>query len=185
MAVRRYRGAASGSLNIEVTGADWAAAATAVRRLNPEIARQLDRDIVRITRPVVQRLQAAVRGLSTSATGGSGPRTLASGSTGLRAATANSIQVSRRTSGRGAGVRIRVNPARMPAGKQALPVLMDQGSWRHPVMGNRSAWVTQTVSPSGWFTRTVTESWPWVRRAVMDATDEALQRVGRQLNAAA
>ena len=55
---------------------------------------------------------------------------------------------------------------------------MDEGTWRHPVMGNRHAWVTQTVSPAGWFTTTARQSLPKVRPEAEAAIQEALDKIG-------
>lgn len=69
--------------------------------------------------------------------------------TGLREQIAAATVVRTRATGRAAGVRVMVNAARL-GGKRRLPVLMNRGAWRHPVYGNREAWVNQS-SQRGWW----------------------------------
>lgn len=196
-----------GGVDIQITGVEWARAAAAVKSLDREIFRDLSREIGRIAKPMVDDMREAVQATSASAGGGgsisSATATRAAfsisrsrgaltarkftgivGRSGLRAAVARSVQVQRRTSGSTAGVRIKANSGSMPADQRKLPAHMDEGSWRHPVLGNRSAWVTQTVTPSGWFTDTAAASGGKVRGEIMEVTAAAVAEVARKLDAA-
>lgn len=74
-----------------------------------------------------------------------------------------------RTAGRTPGVRV---VASNPHDIKAL----DRGRLRHPVYGNRNAWVTQKVTP-GWFTDAMLDNADEVRREILAALD----RVARKL----
>lgn len=70
---------------------------------------------------------------------------------GLRAEIARAVRIQILLS-RQPAVRVLVNGSAMPEGKRALPAYMDGGKkrWRHPVFGNRHAWVSQTPHPYFW-----------------------------------
>lgn len=97
-------------------------------------------------------------------------------STGLRRRIASAIGIQVRAS-RNALVRIRVGRAKM-GGQASLPQRMNRpGRWRHPVYGNREAWVTQT-SRAGWFDRPVLATRP---QAIAEMT-KVLQRIVRRMS---
>jgi hypothetical protein len=61
--------------------------------------------------------------------------------------------------------------------KRRLPELIESGKrWRHPIMGNRSAWASSQGKP--WFETTVTRSRPLFERR----TNEAVERVARAID---
>lgn len=69
-------------------------------------------------------------------------------STGLRSSIARATQIRIVTGGVNVVVRVWVNPARMPAGQQSLPALMEGLSkWRHPTFSEDEGWVTQPAHP--------------------------------------
>lgn len=204
---RGYGSSGSGGIEIEVTGVDWARAAAAVKALDRDLFRDLSREIGRIAKPMVDDMRQAVQATSSSAGGGGSISSATAGRaaftlsrsrgaltarkfagvvgrSGLRAAVARSVQVQRRTSGSSAGVRIKANASSMPADQRSLPAYMDEGSWRHPVLGNRAAWVTQTVTPPGWFTKTAATSGGKVRAEIMQVTADAVSETARRLDAA-
>ena len=80
------------------------------------------------------------------------------------------IGSSTRSSGRNPGVRL--------TGKKSGHDLraIDRGRLRHPVFGNRNAWVTQEVKP-GWWSQTLQEQAPEVRHEVVSALDEVARRL--------
>ena len=71
---------------------------------------------------------------------------------GLRTEIAAAVVTRTRTTANTAGVRVMVNRAQIGRGAGHLPVLMNRGSWRHPVFGNRENYAAQT-SDRGWWTR--------------------------------
>lgn len=97
-------------------------------------------------------------------------------STGLRSSTARATKVQVTTSGKAARARFRVQTSMMPPDQRQLPWHMNSGKWRHPVLGNRDVWVTQTVSPDGWFDRAMTRGGPKVRQHAFDTVESFLDR---------
>ena len=112
----------------------------------------------RLKREVSKRLRASadrVKARQQQAVGASGD---------LSAAIARSVTVSTRFSGRNTGVNIRASGAKMPEkNMRRLPKYVDRGSWRHPVYGNRKAWVVQQSWAPGWFTQAGRSELPAVR----------------------
>lgn len=101
--------------------------------------------------------------------------------TGLREAIAAATTVrTRATAGRaGAGVRVMVNRAQLPPGKERLPILMNKGGWRHPVFGNRENWAAQT-SERGWWSTTAAAHVDSTQRRML----EVLRETERQIEGA-
>ncbi len=56
----------------------------------------------------------------------------------------------------------------------------DRGYVTHPTFGNRDAWVRQPVA-SGWFTDTIADGAPTVRREVIEAMDDIANQIDRGL----
>ena len=57
---------------------------------------------------------------------------------------------------------------------------IDQGTVRHPVYGNRSVWVSQSVTP-GWFTEPVQRAAPELRAAAGEAMEDVAQQIVRKV----
>lgn len=96
--------------------------------------------------------------------------------TGLRSSAARATQLQVTLGGKTVRARIRVNSSMMPADQRKLPAHMNSGRWRHPVLGNKRAWVTQTVSPDHWFDRAVDKGGPKVREQAFVTVERFLQR---------
>jgi len=97
---------------------------------------------------------------------------------GRRFARATSLQV--KTSGDSAGVKLWLNPAKMPDGQKALPAYEEgeTGPWRHPGFGHtESEWFTQSPHPFFW--PTVNPRLPAFYRAAEDAIDAAADEIER------
>ena len=62
---------------------------------------------------------------------------------------------------------------------------MNDGEWRHPVMGNRDVWVDQYVSPSGWFTATARRKHPDIQENFNDVMQRYAAILAARLEAAA
>lgn len=129
-----------------------------------EIRKALNRTIKDAVAPVEEAMRRNILQIeSRGVRGGGGAQRQAAGTTasgrlpthtGLRAVTARSLQTKITYRGTGAGVRIRVDPSKMPSDQKSLPAKMNTGRVRHPIMGRRNGpWVDQTFSPSGWFDR--------------------------------
>lgn len=103
---------------------------------------------------------------------------------GLRAATAAATKVETKFTGRDVGVRLRTSLRMMPTNQRKLPVHLNTGKWRHPVRADPRktradwAWVTQTVTPAGYFTR-ATRKAPEVREAAAQAVTETIAELAK------
>ena len=95
---------------------------------------------------------------------------------GLREAIAGAVVTRTRASAGRAGVRVMVNRSALPEGKGRLPVLMNRGAWRHPVFGNRDAWVGQT-SERGWWNRTAMAHEDSARRRMLEVLRETERQI--------
>jgi len=68
--------------------------------------------------------------------------------------------------------------SRMPEGKDKLPAyLNDDRRWKHPVYGNRKAWVKQDSHARGWFDHTISGHADDLRRAAEAAMDETARKL--------
>lgn len=97
----------------------------------------------------------------------------------LRRNIAKAAKIQVRTGGRGAGVVIRIDPRKMPAGKNNLPGYLDGrppfDRWRHPVFGNSDVFVTQRSHP--FFLQAIQPHMGEATRQI----DEALNKIRREL----
>lgn len=73
------------------------------------------------------------------------------------------------TTGKDAGMVIRVDGRKMPDGEGSLPAYMEgtKKPWRHPVFGNRDNWVVQDAHP---YFYKIVKSFGVAARTAMDAT---------------
>lgn len=136
-----------------------------LRRISLELRRMDDREVLKRFRrelrataaPLVPAVRASIAAIPVK-----GPK-----STGLRKRLQKATQLQMKTVGRQAGIRILVNPAKMPSGQKALPQYMEGAEghtrWRHPVYGH-DVWVTQEPHP--YFFKVVRKLGPASRVAV-------------------
>jgi hypothetical protein len=160
------------------------------------IARSMGKAMKRAAEPAMDDMRSTVRGLTTlggSGRGGASARAArqahflrkrkvtakalakARAASGLRAAAANTVQASVRTSGRSAGVYIKSRASLMPDAQRKLPMYMNRGQWRHPVFAGNT-WVTQTVTP-GWFDRPARKHGPRVREEAFRAVIQTINQI--------
>jgi hypothetical protein len=119
-------------------------------------------------KPVERDVKAAARGLPAK-----GPA-----STELRQRIAGATGTQVRTTGRSAGVKVRVARKRM-GGQAALPQRMNVGQWRHPVFGNTDVWVTQRSGRPRWFDNVNRAAAPMVRRRVKKVLDDIEKKLAK------
>lgn len=132
------------------------------------LRRDLLREIRGVARPLVPDLQSAVRALPDVSPAAAEPS--------LREAVASQVTVGARLSGRSTGVKVTVGTKKDPRGfRFAGRKLNRRGGWKHPVFGNREAWVTQTGRE--WFEPTILRRRDEVTRAVMDAVEAMARRI--------
>ncbi|MFZ3558166.1 hypothetical protein [Streptomyces sp. BH055] len=94
----------------------------------------------------------------------------------MRAAIADAIRISVRTTGGGAGARVWIDRGRLPADLKGMPNAINEGRIRHPVFGNRSRWAEQNAVPM-WWDRTVQSHTPRIEREVARVLDDVRRRL--------
>jgi hypothetical protein len=142
-----------------------------------ELRKEFTTQVRAVLRPVVDEVKGAYRaGPSQGHEGWGGVRKR---EPGLRTMLAKVTQMQVRTSGKQAGVRLRVSGKRMPSGYRGLPKAVEgQGRpWRHPVFGDRTTWVQQPSRPE--FYPVVERHVDDVARAVEAARDEVARKLER------
>jgi hypothetical protein len=142
-----------------------------------ELRRQFTGEVRAALRPVAADVRAAYRAIPSM-----GHESMSRGSRGradLRALLAKATAVQVRLSGKWPAVRIAVPGKRMPSGMRALPRYFEGEKlpWRHPVFGNRNAWVAQR--PRRIFDAVVRPAEAKVVAAVNRARDEVARKLER------
>ncbi|MEW2250389.1 hypothetical protein AB0907_23980 [Streptomyces sp. NPDC006975] len=123
------------------TSRDLVRIAAELRRMNrPELQKRFRQELRAAGKPMVPRVRQAIQQIPSK-------RGYSSG--GLRGNMARAVKLEVRTTGREAGVRLRVDGRKMPSGQKALQSYMEgvKKPWRHPVFGNREVWVKQDPKP--------------------------------------
>ncbi|GGM64082.1 hypothetical protein GCM10012275_38250 [Longimycelium tulufanense] len=182
---------------VKVVGTD------AFTRLGRELKQagngQLRRDMTRAMRkaagPAVNEAQSNVKATSSKAQRGGGrfaraqaalarkkkvterAKQRAFAQRGLRDSVARTVKIQTSTSGRSSAVRVRSRRKLMPEDQERLPRHMNKGRWRHPVFGG-DRWVTQTVTPPGWFDRAMQKHGPIIRGKAFTVVLDTLDRLG-------
>jgi hypothetical protein len=95
---------------------------------------------------------------------------------GLRTTVANAVSAQVKAGGSSPSLRVRAAQAAMPPDQRRLPRYLNKGSWRHPVFGNDSRWVTQTAPPA-WFDDAAKRQGPIVRGRTLNTVDNYLQKL--------
>lgn len=138
-----------------------------------ERLRELTRELRRAARPLAKAAKAAA--LANPSKGWNA----AHGRPSLRAEMSRAVSITAKTKGKRAGVRVYVNPKRMPSGHKALPKYVEGTvgwtRWRHPVFGNENVWVQERAHP--FFTRAVTPG----ERNAQRACERVIDRMIRDL----
>lgn len=175
----------AGFVGFEIESQDVKNLAKVLRKVSPELGREMRRAIRTAAKPVITDMKSEIGGNSMNAT--STARTIGDpswtshpydGPTGPGGITAK-MQKNIRLRVSGGKVRIYA-PAAESIGRIAASI--DAGvHWRHPVVGNREAWVSQTGSAKGWFTDTATRHFPKVRREVQEALEDTARKLAAML----
>lgn len=160
----------------EIDSTDIKNLAKVLRKVSPELGKKMRRKVREAAQPVISDMRSEIGGNSMRAWGG-GPHAYdgPGGAGGITAKMQRNIRI------RVSGGRVRIYvPAAGSVGMIAASI--DAGKpWRHPVMGNRRAWVSQAGSASGWFTDTGQRHFPQIREKVRDALDETAREVAAML----
>lgn len=147
-----------------------------MRASGRDLRRDMGKEIRRVAQPVIDDMRSEVSGMSLPVvSSGKEPYRGPTGGGGITGRIAAATKVSITTG----GVRIKVNNGSLGNARK-LPAYIDAGkTWRHPVMGNRKAWVSQTAASDGWFTKTGIRHHPQIKREVV----EILMRYAAQMAA--
>lgn len=148
-------------MELRVTGAeDLAALAKRIRESGDArkgLKSELTKGIVRATKPL--RIEAQKKAGSSLPSSG-----------GLAARVAKSKLSTKTLTG--------TNPAvKIVATGTALTT--DRGYVSHPVFGNRDAWVKQPVKGAGWFSQTMQDGAPTVRRELIEAMQDIADKIDK------
>lgn len=155
-------------IRFTVTGTrDIEQAARALRRVPGRTSAGLRDSLRRSARPLAAKARAKVRALPTKGRG----------STGLRRRVARGVEVSA-TTDRPPRVQIRVRMRQRD--ERNLPRYMDKrDTWRHPVFGNRSVWVTQKSPRGDWFLETMRRGERDIRAEISEVLEDVAERTAR------
>jgi hypothetical protein len=137
-----------------------------------ELKQQLRQNLRGQIRPIVARVKLAWR--TAPSMGRPHP-----GRPPLRRLLANATRGQVRLARKEAGVRVRTDGRRMPAGMKALPTYAEgtKRPWRHPVGGDRDTWVTQRPFPQ--FFDAVRPDEAQARREVERAVEAIFRQIVR------
>jgi len=132
---------------------------------NGELASELKSALRKASRPMVPKVRQAIDRIPSNHDGT------------LRGEMKKATHVQFRSSGREAGITVRVDGRRMPAHKRTLPAYMEgtKPRWRHPVYGNPEVWVQQP--DKSFFYKTVTPFGVEVKKDI----DAVAERIAKKL----
>jgi hypothetical protein len=149
------------SIELRQSG-DLRRVARELRRMDDaELKKRFRRELRAAARPLVPRVRQSIRSIPSSR--GYSPD-------GLRGSLSKAVKLEVKTSGRQAGVAIRVDGRKMPSHMKSLPSMVEgKKRWRHPVFGNREVWVDQPKEP--YFYNALRTAGPAARRAVSRVLD--------------
>jgi hypothetical protein len=144
-------------MDLKITGADELGdLARALKSAGAtDLRRELYRGLNRATKPLRAKAQEAAR------------RDLPQ-SGGLAALVGRSKGTTKTFTGRDPGVSIVF---------KGTALATDKGYVSHPVFGNRGAWVRQPVQGAGWFSETMRDSAPAVRRELLEAIEDVADQI--------
>lgn len=163
------RGAIVGDAQVvRIESADFHRLYMASKEFAPDLAKELRKAIRRAGGPIVRDIRSAIDEIPSSGRY----------RTGVRAALKAGTRVSISTSRTGAGAKFVTNPSRLPAAKRSLAKAMNKAAFRHPVLGNREAWVEQAGHP--YFGSTIYDHANEVRTSIAAAIQDAADRLAER-----
>lgn len=122
-----------------------------------ELLKRFRKELRGAARPLVPLVRSSIRSIPSSR-----PYTAA----GLRGRLSKATTLEVKTSGKQAVVAIRVDGRKLPTRSKAVAAYMEGSKprWRHPVFGNREAWVQQPPQP--YFYKVMRAAGPLARLSV-------------------
>lgn len=151
------------------TSRDLRRIATELRRMNDKkLKAEFRKELREAAKPMVPAVRQAIQQI---------PSSQPYRPEGLRGLMSKAVRLEVKTTGRQAGVRIRVDGRKMPTHMRALQAYMEgkKHPWRHPVWGNREVWVKQDPHP--YFYKTVMPMSVRARAGVNKAADRVAQQI--------
>jgi len=178
-------------LDAEISpGAEFEALARKMRGADKAIRREMSVSVKNATAPAEAAMKRAVLAIESKGSAGGGGRQRGAhgagrsksgklpSTTGLRKNIAKGITRKITYSGYRIGIRIRVDGKYLPADQQVLIKRTNDGkSFRHPVMGNRDAWVAQQFGPAGWFDDTMRKHLSQIKTDISKAMARAMNQL--------
>lgn len=159
--------------DVRIDASDFAALSRALKSYGMDVVRkEMSKELRAVARPIVDDMRSAVKGIDSAGSSGASTAQRAAttlrsryrrggltarsvertvGRSGLRESVARSLRIAVRDSGRRVGVYITTEGTRLPSDQRTMPRRLNTGRWRHPVFGDRNTWVTQSITPPGWF----------------------------------
>ncbi|MFJ2719366.1 hypothetical protein [Streptomyces sp. NPDC087437] len=150
------------------TSKDLKRIAAELRRMdNPEMKKRFNRELRQAAKPMVPAVRKAIRQI---------PSKRRYTASGLRGRMSKATKLEVRTTGKDAGVRIRVDGRKMPNKEKSLQSYMEgvKPRWRHPVFGH-DVWVQQPSRP--YFFKTVDQLGRQTRQNVNRAIDQVARDI--------
>jgi hypothetical protein len=168
-------------IDLTIKGAEkLRAMAVALRAADKALPRKLRRAINDAAQPTLRNLRQAARDIRTRGEPKPGRKHAFRGPStpkGLREKIANAIVIDVKL-GDDPKVAFRVDTSKLPENIQVMPRKFDQGgTFRHPVMGNREVWVSQTGDP--WFWPPIRDNIKTFRAEIDKALEETRAEIER------
>jgi hypothetical protein len=138
-----------------------------------DLLRGMQRAVRRAAKPTLRDVQDAAEHIRTSGVrkpGARRPFVAVMPPKGIRKKIAAAVVADVQLRGDEPLVRFRVSKARLPHNIKDMPRKFDDGTFRHPVMGNRDVWVSQTSDP--WFWPPIRDNVKTFRAEIDKAIDE-------------
>lgn len=135
-----------------------------LRRMDDkELLKRFRSNLRKSAKPLVPAVRASIRAI---------PSKRPYAASGLRGQMSRATGLQVKTTGREAGVVIRVDGRKMPPRAKAVQSYMEgvKPRWRHPVYGNRENWVQQPAHP--YFYKVMETAGPRARLAVNRVLDQ-------------
>lgn len=148
-------------------GPEWRRVLAALDAAGRDLPEKLRNEVADVTRPLVKEAQGKVMNFPVKGTG----------HTGLRARVAAGVGTKVLKSG------VQIYASMNKKNEKGIPLGMDSAAgWRHPVYGNRHAWVVQHTG-GDWFQHTFEDGRPrfesGLDRVLRDAADTVDREGGR------
>jgi hypothetical protein len=160
-------------LSVDQRGLQELARALSAEADGKKLRRDLSKQLRQAIEPLKQQAISNLLGIDDTSPAEASPS--------LRQSIVPLIKAQGRLSGRSTGARLRVGGTGAARGfTHAARRLNRAKGWRHPLFGNREAWVEQRATPVEWFDSATRQSHDEMRDAVLGAMEDMAQRIARK-----